>query len=130
MDKRKLESLAKAWVPGAETVLAPQPDEVVVIVAIFDAGLRISCVELVARVLLLYKVELAQLTPNSLMRLAVFEWIIRSAGTSGEGSLFVYLHDWHCQSKKKKNTGETLNFGSVNFHLKAQYQMYTPAPVV
>lgn len=79
-------------------------------------------------VLQLYGVELAQLTPNSLVKLAVFEWIMRSAGTCGEGCLFAYLHDKCCQSKNKKSTGKTLNFGSVNFQQKAQCQMYVPAP--
>lgn len=127
VDKGELESLAKVRVPGAETVPVPWADEAMVFVAFFDACLRIPCVELVARVLQLYQVELAQLTPNSLVKLTVFEWIMQSTGTSREGRLFAYPHDRRCQSKKKKSTGETLNFGGVNFQPKARCQMYAPA---
>lgn len=58
-DEGKLEDLAQAWVSGVETVPAPQEDEAVVFVAFFDAGLRFPYVELVAKVLRLYRVELA-----------------------------------------------------------------------
>ena len=87
-----------------------------VFVAFFDAGLRLPCVGLVSAVLQLYAVELAQLTPNSIVKLSVFEWMLRVAGATGvEGRLFAYLHDGRCQPKKKKSTGETLNFDNVNF---------------
>lgn len=115
VDEGKLESLEKVRAPEQETVPAPRPDEAVVFVAFLDAGLRLLCVGLVSEVLQLYRVELAQLTPNSIVKLGVFEWILQSAGISGEGWLFAYLHDGRCQPKKKKNSGETLNFGSVNF---------------
>ena len=127
-DEGKLESLANVRAPGAETTPAPRADEAVVFVAFFDAGLRIPCVKLVSEVLQLYGVELAQLTPNSIVKLGVFEWLLRAAGSSAEGRLFAYLHDGRCQPKKKKNTGETLNFGSVNFQAKTRCQMYLPAP--
>ena len=83
----------------------------------------------VSEVLQLYGVELAQLTPNSIVKLGVFEWMLRSARVAadgGEGRLFAYLHDGRCQPKKKKNSGETLNFGSVNFQPKTRCQMYLP----
>ena len=46
----------------------------------------------------------------------------------GEGRLFAYLHNGRCQLKKKRDTGETLNFGSVNFQPKARLLQYLPAP--
>lgn len=58
-----------------------------------------------------------------------FEWILRSVGASSEGRLFAYLHDGHCQPKKKKCMDKTLNFGSINFQLKARLQVYVPTPV-
>lgn len=105
----------------------PWEDEAVVFATFFDAGLRLPCMALLEWVLRLYRVELAQLTPNSLVKLAVFEWILCSTGTSGERRLFTYRHDGHCQPMKKKNTGETLDFGSVNFQSKPHCQMYVPA---
>lgn len=79
-------------------------------------------------VLQLYRVELAQPTSDSIVKLGVFEWMLQVAGASGEGCLFAYLHDGHCQPKKNKSMGETLNFGTVNFQPKARCQMYVPTP--
>ena len=69
----KLESVEKVRTPGSETVPVPRPNEMVVFVAFLDVGLRIPCIELVSVVLQLYGVELAQLTPNSIIKLGVFE---------------------------------------------------------
>nr|CCI55448.1 PH01B001E05.4 [Phyllostachys edulis] len=66
VDEGKLESLAKVRAPRSETMPVPRSDEVVVFVAFLDAGLPIPCIELVFVVLWLYRVESAQLTPNSI----------------------------------------------------------------
>ena len=131
VDEGKLEDRSKVRCAGSEVVPAPQDDEAVIFSAFLDTGLRIPCVGLVSEVLRLYGVELAQLTPNSIVKLGVFEWMLRSAGVpaeGGEGRLFAYLHDGRCQPKKKKSSGETLNFGSVNFQAKTRCQMYLPTP--
>lgn len=113
MAEGKVESMEKVRAPRAKTVPEPREEEAVVFAVFFDASHRFPCVALVDQVLRLYHLELAQLTPNSILKLSIFEWILRSAGTSGEGRLFVYLLDGRCQPKK--DTRETLNFGSVNF---------------
>ena len=131
VDEGKLDDRTMVRAPGSETVPAPRDDEAVIFCAFLDAGLRIPCVDLVSTVLRLYGVELAQLTPNSIVKLGIFEWMLRSAGVAvegGEGRLFAYLHDGRCQPKKKKNSGETLNFGSVNFQPKSRLQRYLPTP--
>ena len=130
----KLGDRSKVRAPGSETIPAPRDDEAILFIAFLDAGLQIPCDALVYEVLRLYNVELAQLTPNSIVKLGIFEWMLRSAdvvvegGEVGEGRLFAYLHDGRCQPKKKKSTGETLNFGSVNFQAKSRLQMYLPTP--
>ena len=125
----KLGNVDDARAPGAEVVPTPREDETILFVAFLDAGLRLPCAASVSTVLQLYGVDLAQLTPNSIVKLGVFEWVLRSAGASdGEGRLFAYLHDGRCQPKKKKDTGETLNFGSVNFQTKSRLLQYLPAP--
>lgn len=81
----------------------------------FDAGLQIPWVTLVAEVLRLYGVELAQLTPNSLLRLSVFEWALRWSRAKVSANLFAYLHDARCQPKQMKGTNVVFDFSSVNF---------------
>lgn len=93
VDEGKLESLMKVCAPGTKTVPAPWSDEAMVFVAFFDSGLWILCVDLASVVFQLYGVELAQLTSNSVVKLGVFEWMLRAIGASDEGCLFAYLYD-------------------------------------
>lgn len=79
--------------PGTTTVPEPRKDEAVVFAAFFNTGLWIPSVDLVAEVLRLYGVELAQLTPNSLVRLSIFEWALRSSAVEVSAKLFAYFHD-------------------------------------
>lgn len=127
VEKGKVASLVAVHVPGLKTVMNPQSNEVVVFMAYFNVGLRLPSVELLVHVLWLFRVELEQLTPNSLVKLGVFEWIMRSTETSGEVRLFANLHDGRCQPKRKKSTNEFVNFDNVNFQLKESKLMYVPA---
>lgn len=52
-----------------------------VFIAFFNAGLWILSVGLMVGVLHPYDIELAQLMPNSIVRLGVREWVLRDAGT-------------------------------------------------
>lgn len=123
-DEGKLGDVADVRAPGTKTVPAPQEDETIVSVAFFGTDFCFPCVGLVAQVLQLYGVDLAQI-----VKLGVFEWVLRSTGVSDrDARLFAYLHDGRCQHKKKKDTGETLNFGSVHFQPKTRHLKYTPAP--
>lgn len=127
VEKGKVASLVAVHVPGLKMVLNPQSNEVVVFMAYFNVGLRLPSVELLVHVLWLFRVELEQLTPNSLVKLGVFEWIMRSTETSGEVRLFANLHDSRCQPKRKKSTNEFVNFDNVNFQLKESKLMCVPA---
>lgn len=107
-DEGKLVDLKDMHAPGSEVSSAPWEDEAVVFAAFLDAGLCLSCVDSLFQVLQLYRVDLAQLTPNSIAKLGVFEWVLRTSGASnGEPWMFMFLHDGRCQPKKKDN-GETL----------------------
>lgn len=81
----KLRDRSMVRAPGSETVPAPRDDEAIIFSAFLDAGLRIPCVDLVSEVQRLYGVELAQVTPNSIVKLGIFEWMLRSAGVVAEG---------------------------------------------
>lgn len=95
----KVSSLAVARALGAKTVPEPRDGDAVVFVTFFDLSLRILSVVLVAGVLRLYGVELVKLTPNSIVRLGIFEWTLRARGAKGTSPLFTYLHGSRCQPK-------------------------------
>ena len=100
-----------------ETEPKPGAMEAIVFVAFFDAGLRMPSTLFVGEVLRAYKLELAQLTPHAILRLAVFTWAMRTEGWRPSASLFATLHDAHCQPRKVG--GAVSNFGGVDFVLRA-----------
>lgn len=68
-EEGKVASLNVVHVPRSETMLKPRANEAIIFVAFFDMGLRLPSIEWVACVLRLYRVELAQLMPNSFVKL-------------------------------------------------------------
>lgn len=64
-DEGKLADLKDVHAPGPEVVPMPREDETIVFVAFLDVALRLPCVDSMVQVLQMYRVDLAQLTPNS-----------------------------------------------------------------
>ncbi|KAG8095693.1 hypothetical protein GUJ93_ZPchr0013g37754 [Zizania palustris] len=111
--------------PGRETAPRPREGEVVVFEAFFDAGLGFPASELLAGVLEAFHLELPQLSPNAVARLAIFEWAMRAEGCEGRAEVFAEMHEALCQPKKKD--GRVLAFGSINFQLRRRYADSFPA---
>jgi CO dehydrogenase/acetyl-CoA synthase delta subunit len=63
---------------GEEVTPKPEKDEVVVFKSFFKAGLRFPLHGMIADVLERFGIHLHQLTPNSIVRLSVYIWALRS----------------------------------------------------
>jgi hypothetical protein len=99
-------------VPGAEEV--PEPEgELVVFEAFFTAGLRLPTHRFVAEVLRRFEVQVHQLTPNVVVALAKYVWVVTSYG--GQPSVEVFAKHY-CLHWQKRNIGhEIAQFGSCTF---------------
>jgi hypothetical protein len=67
---------------GEETTPVLKKDEVVVFKSFFRAGLRFPLNEMIGEVLKNFEIYLHQLTPNTIVRLNIFIWTLRSQGMS------------------------------------------------
>jgi hypothetical protein len=65
---------------GEEITPKPEKDKEVVFKSFFKAGLRFPLNEMIADVLEKFGIYLHQLTPNSIFRLSVYIWALRSQG--------------------------------------------------
>jgi hypothetical protein len=110
---------------GDEIVLEPRDNEVVVFKSFFRAGLWFPLYEKIGEVLKKFKIYLHQLTPNTIVRLSVFIWALRSQGKSANAEGFYRVHEFLYQTKAMAD-GLHKNFGCYNF----AYQKYTKAPVI
>jgi hypothetical protein len=99
---------------GEETTLTPENDEVVVFKSFFRAGLRFPLNEMIGEVFENYEIYLHQLTPNTIVRLSVFIWALRSQGIDPNAEAFCRVHELHYQTKARED-GLHDNFGCYNF---------------
>jgi hypothetical protein len=99
---------------GEETTPKPENDEVVVFKDFFKAGLRFPLHEMIGKVLENFKIYLHQLTPNTIVRLSVFIWALRSQGIDPNAEAFCRVHELHYQTKARED-GLHENFGCYNF---------------
>lgn len=128
VEEKKVFGLSVVRAPRTKTAPEPRADEDMIFVALFEMDLRILSIELVVGALHLYGVELAQLTPKSIVQLGIFEWMMQARGAEGSASLITYLHNARCQPKQKKGTNAMVSFGSANFQPKASKLLYMLAP--
>jgi hypothetical protein len=99
---------------GEEITPKPEKDEVVVFKSFFKAGLRFPLHEMIADVLEKFGIYLHQLTPNTIVRLSVYIWALRSQGAEPLAEGFCRAHELHYQTKARED-GLHENFGCYNF---------------
>jgi hypothetical protein len=68
--------------PGNETTRNPGKDKVVVYKSFFKAGLRLPMYKMIAMAMQHYEVYMNHLTPNAIIRLSAFIWVVRSQGVA------------------------------------------------
>jgi hypothetical protein len=80
---------------------------------------------MIGEVLKNFEIYLHQLTPNAIVRLSIFIWVLRSQGMSLDAEAFYRVHELHYQTKARAD-GLHENFGCYNF----AYRKDTKAPVL
>jgi hypothetical protein len=110
---------------GEETILKPENDEVVVFKSFFKAGLRFPLHEMIADVLENFEIYLHQMTPNTIVRLSVFIWALRSQAVEPLTEASCRVHKLHYQTKAREDRLHE-NFGCYNF----SYRKDMKTPVV
>jgi len=86
--------------PGAELIPVPETGEVVVFKDFFTAGLRLPMDPIVPKLLEPFNVKLHHFTPNGIVALAKFLWVVRSFGGEVSVDAFCRLFQLHCQPRK------------------------------
>ena len=65
---------------GDRTVPTPEENEVVIYQSFFKAGLRFPLSGFVVEVLKIYQIFLHQITPEAIIRMGIFVWVVKSQG--------------------------------------------------
>jgi hypothetical protein len=94
--------------PGAESVLVPRANEVVVFEDFFTAGLHMLPHLVLVDILHKFRVQLHQLTPNAIVQIGKFIWVVASCGDRPTTDVFAHHYQLHYQNKKNHLAGSIL----------------------
>jgi hypothetical protein len=100
---------------GEKTVPTPEEDEVVVFRSFLKAGLRFPLSSFVVEVLKVFEVYLHQLTPESIIRMNIFVWAVRSQGLEPDAKSFCNIHELLYETKPWGKEQYHNNFGCYSF---------------
>jgi hypothetical protein len=109
-----------AHVPGEETIPELDSNEAIVFEDFFIAGLRMLPHSILSDILLKFRVQLYQLTPNVIVQLSKYFWAMVSFGGVPSASEFAKRYEFHYQPKKINVDGADVQvqYGCINFHAK------------
>jgi hypothetical protein len=102
-------------VGGDNNVPAPQEDEVVIYRSFFKAGLRFPLSRFVVEVLKIYHIYLHQITPEAVIRMGIFVWVVRSQGLEPSAKCFCSMHELVYETKAMGKEQYHNNFGCYGF---------------
>jgi hypothetical protein len=100
---------------GEKTVPTPEENEVVIFRSFLKAGLRFPLSNFVVEVLKIFEVYLHQLTPESIIRMGIFVWAVRSQGLEPNAKSFCNIHELLYETKPWGKEQYHNNFGCYSF---------------
>jgi hypothetical protein len=109
------------------TIPAPEENEVVILRSFFKAGLRFTLSRFVVKVLKTYQIFLHQITPEAVIRMLIFVWVVRSQGLEPSARCFCSMHELSYETKPWGKEQYHNNFGCYSFiaHSGASYTVPT-----
>jgi hypothetical protein len=84
---------------GEKTTPTPEENEVVIFRSFLKAGLRFPLSSFVVEVLKIFEIYLHQLTPESIIRMGIFVWAVRSQGLEPNAKSFCNIHELLYETK-------------------------------
>jgi hypothetical protein len=100
---------------GDRTVPVPEENEVVIYQSFFKAGLRFPLSRFVVEVLKIYEIFLHEITPEAVIRMGIFVWVVRSQGLEPSAKCFCNMHELLYETKPWGKEQYHKNFGFYNF---------------
>jgi hypothetical protein len=86
----------------------------------FATSLRIPLHPILLDILLKFQVQLHQLTPNAIVQIKKFVWVVTSCGGHPTVNIFTHHYELHYHNKKIHLVGSEITFaaqfGCISFH--------------
>jgi hypothetical protein len=115
MRVRYFRDMSIVRVGGDNTAPAPEENEVVVYRSFLKAVLRFPLSKFVVEVLKILQVFLHQITPEAVIRMGIFVWVVRSQGLEPSAKCFCNMHELLYETKATGKEQYHNNFGCYGF---------------
>jgi hypothetical protein len=115
MKGRYLRDMSIVRVGGDSITPAPKENEVVVYRSFMKAGLRFPLSRFLVEVLKIFQIFLHQLTLESIIRMGLFVWSVRSQGLKPSAKSFCSMHELLYETKATGKEQYHNNFGCYGF---------------
>jgi hypothetical protein len=100
---------------GDNNVPAPEENEVVIYRSFFKARLQFPLSRFVVEVLKTYQIFLHQITPEAIIRMGIFVWVVRSQGLEPSAKCFCSMHELLYETKTMGKEQYHNNFSCHGF---------------
>jgi hypothetical protein len=111
---------------GENTVPLPEADKVVVFKGFMKDGLRFHLHKLLVEVLKRFEIYLHQLTPETLIKIRVFIWVMKSQGLEPDVDCFYNIHELSYQTKAMGKEQYHNSFGCYSFIYRSDARHHVP----
>jgi hypothetical protein len=100
---------------GDSAAPAPEVDEVIVYRSFMKAGLQFPLSKFLVEVLKTFVIFLHQITPEAIIRMRIFIWVVRRHGLEPSAKCFCNMHELSYETKATSKEQYHNNFGSYGF---------------
>jgi hypothetical protein len=106
---------------GDRIVPAPKENEVIIYRSFFKAGLWFPLSSFVVDVLKIYQIFLHQITPEAIIRMGIFVWVVRSQGLEPSAKGFCSMHELYMRrSPRVRSSITTILAATASLLVQAQ----------
>jgi hypothetical protein len=126
MKGRYFHDISIVRVGGESIVPLPEADEVVVFKSFMKVGLRFPLHKMLVKVRKTFEIYLHQLTPESLIKVGVFIWAMRSQGLETNAKCFCNIHELSYQTKAIAKEQYHNKFGYYSFVPRSDVRYHVP----
>jgi hypothetical protein len=115
MKERYFHDMSIVRAGGDIAAPAPEVDEVVVCMSFMKAELQFPLSKFLVEVLKTFEIFLHQITPEAIIRMGIFIWVMRSQGLEPSAKCFCNMHELLYETKATGKEQYHNNFGCYGF---------------
>jgi hypothetical protein len=115
MKGRYFRDMSIVRVGGDSTAPAPEENEVIVYKSFMKVCLRFPLSKFLVEVLKTFEIFLHKITPEAIIRMGIFVWVVRSQGLEPSAKCFCNMHELLYETKATGKEHYHNNFGCYGF---------------